>query len=94
MERIRYTGVIEMARYAACVVRGAERSRYTKSTLQKVYNRGIGAWRTNPASVRSRSGQKRRGGFPRSQRMGPQQWACGRVNSFIRGSRKHDRDLR
>ena len=28
------------------------------------------------------------------QRMSKEQWACARVNSFIRGSRKHDLDLR
>ena len=86
--------MIHIARYASCVRKGASRSRYSVSTLQKVYNRGVGAWKTNPSSVRSRSGQKRKGGFPMGQRMSKEQWACARVNSFIRGSRKHDLDLR
>lgn len=80
--------------YAPCVISAAKRSRYSASTLQKVYNRGIGAWSTSPRSVRSKSGAKRAQGFPKSMRMSPQQWACGRVNSFVRGSRKHDLDLR
>ena len=77
-----------------CVKSAASRSRYSYTTLMKVYRRGIGAWKNNPTSVRSRSGQKRKGGFPISQRMSKEQWACARVNSFVRGSRKHDLDLR
>lgn len=47
-------------------------------TLKKVFRRGQGAWM---------SGGSRKG-------IGMQQWAMGRVNSFIRGSKKHDTDLR
>ena len=78
---------------APCVKRAAARSRYSTRTLQKVYNRGVGAWKNSPGSVRSRSNPSRRG-VPMSQRMSKQQWACARVNSFVRGSRKHDLDLR
>ena len=81
-------------RFAPCVIKASKRSKHSKSKLQKVYNRGVGAWKTNPTSVRSKSGKKRKGGFPKGQRMSRQQWGCGRVNSFVRGSRKHDRDLR
>ncbi len=53
--------------------------------LAKVYARGVGAYRTNPGSVRSNVSS-------------PQQWAMARVNSFLKilsGSKKasHDRDL-
>ena len=80
-------------RYAPCVKRGASRSRYTASTLQKVYNRGVGAWKNNPQSVRSRINPKRRN-VPRSQRMSKEAWACARVNAFIAGRPKGDPDLR
>ena len=61
-----------------------------QTTLRKlkiVYNRGIGAYRTNPSSVRPTV-------------TSPEQWAMARVNSFLRALRngrfsggKHDTDL-
>lgn len=77
----------------SCVKRGAKRSRYSTATLQKVYNRGIGAWKSSPGSVRSRSNPKKRG-VPRSQQMSKQQWACARVNAFVAGRKRVDPDLR
>jgi HK97 family phage major capsid protein/HK97 family phage prohead protease len=63
----------------------AKRTSY--STLQKVYNRGIGAYNTNPSSVRPNVSSK-------------EQWAMARVNNFLRVLRtgkyksgKHDTDL-
>ena len=63
----------------------AKRTSY--STLQKVYNRGIGAYNTNPSSVRPNVSSK-------------EQWAMARVNNFLRvlktgkyKSGKHDTDL-
>ena len=79
-------------RYAPCVKRGASRSRYTANTLQKVYNRGVGAYKTNPRSVRSRFTGKRN--VPTSQRYSKEAWACARVNAFIAGRPKVDPDLR
>ena len=38
-------------RYAPCVKKAAKRSGISPSKLQKSYNRGIGAYRTNPGSV-------------------------------------------
>ena len=52
--------------------------RYTYGTLAKVYRRGQGAF----LSAGSR---------PRTSMAS---WSMGRVNSFLRGSRKHDLDLR
>ena len=52
--------------------------RYTYGTLAKVYRRGQGAF----LSSGSRQG------------IGMAQWSMARVNSFLRGSRKHDLDLR
>ena len=52
--------------------------RYTYGTLAKVYRRGQGAFLSSGS---------RRG-------IGMAQWSMARVNSFLRGSRKHDTDLR
>ena len=61
--------------------------RTSYATLQKVYNRGIGAYNTNPGSVRPNVTSK-------------EQWAMARVNNFLRVLRtgrfksgKHDTDL-
>ena len=61
--------------------------RTSYATLQKVYNRGIGAYNTNPGSVRPNVSSK-------------EQWAMARVNNFLRVLRtgrfksgKHDTDL-
>lgn len=70
-----------------------------KSILQQVYNRGTGAYRTSSASVRSKSGEKRAGGFPASQRMSVEAWSFGRVYGFVMrnpkqvGEGKPDNDL-
>ena len=56
----------------------AKKSGKSYGTLVKVYRRGQGAWF---------SGGSRKG-------VGMNQWAMGRVNSFLRGSKKHDTDLR
>lgn len=56
----------------------AKKSGISYGTLVKVYRRGQGAWL---------SGGSRRGASMAA-------WAMGRVNSYIRGSRKHDTDLR
>ena len=56
----------------------AKRSGYSLGTLSKVYRRGQGAF----LSSGSRPG------------MTMSRWAHARVNSFIRGSKKHDTDLR
>jgi len=79
-------------RYAPCVRKAASNSRYSAATLQKVYNRGIGAHRTNPQSVRSRFTGKK--GVPASQRYSAQAWACARVNAFVAGRKRVDPDLR
>ena len=39
--------------------------------LEAVYDRGVGAYRTNPSSVRPNV-------------TGPEQWAMARVNSFLK----------
>ena len=54
------------------------RKNITLSMLKKVYRRGQGAFLSS-------------GSRPRTSMAS---WSMGRVNSFLRGSRKHDTDLR
>ena len=58
------------------------------SILDEVYDRGVGAWKTNPSSVRRIKGVK----------MSKEQWAMSRIYSFVNkvtGPRElnHDEDL-
>ena len=54
------------------------RKNITLGQLKKVYRRGQGAWLSS-------------GSRPRISMAA---WSMARVNSFLRGSRKHDTDLR
>ena len=55
-----------------------KRKNITLGMLKKVYRRGQGAFLSS-------------GSRPRTSMAS---WSMGRVNSFLRGSRKHDTDLR
>jgi hypothetical protein len=66
----------------------------SKRTLQEVYNRGIGAYKTNPESVRMKGSFKKGVNAPMSQKLSKENWAMARVYSFLDGSKKHDTDLR
>lgn len=57
-----------------------------RANIQKIYNKGIGAWKSNPASVRLKSGKKAPSA-PRSAKMGKQQWAMARVYSAVTGGK-------
>lgn len=64
-----------------------DKGKVTVDTLRQVYDRGVGAYRTNPQSVRPNV-------------TSPEQWAMARVNNFLRAIRqgkfrsgKHDTDL-
>jgi len=64
----------------------AEISRLTKiprSILDDVYDRGVGARRNNPQSVRSANTGKKIGGRSLKGKMSANAWAMGRVYSFI-----------
>jgi len=63
-------------------------------TLQLVYNRGIGAYKTNPESVRLKGTFEKGVSAPMSQKLSKEQWAMARVYSFLDGNPKHDADLR
>ncbi len=61
----------------------AKKSGISKSILQQVYNRGVGARVTNPESVRSVSDGKKRGGKSLAGKMSAEQWALARVYGFV-----------
>lgn len=74
-------------------------SKIKLSILRDVFFRGSGAWKSSPYSVRSKTGEKRKKGFPLSQRMSKERWAMARVYGFVGknpkqvGLGKPDRDL-
>lgn len=78
-------------KYPTCVRTASKRSGISKPRLLKSYKRGIGAWKTNPSSVRNKRGVK---GGP-GKRMSKQRWACARVNKLARLKKRagYDRDL-
>lgn len=80
-----------MVRYPSCVINASKRSGISKSKLLRSYKRGIGAHKTNRASVRNLQGKKYAGGT----KMSAQQWACARVNKLARLKKRagYDRDL-
>lgn len=63
-------------------------------TLNQVYKRGIGAYNTQPSSVRMKGTYKKGVDAPMSMKLSPQQWAYARVYSFLDNNPKHDNDLR
>lgn len=75
----------------SCVIEAAARSGIATKRLLQSYKRGIGAWRTNPSSVRNKKGVK---GGP-GKRMSKQRWACARVNKLARLKHRagYDKDL-
>jgi hypothetical protein len=61
--------------------------------LNEVYKRGIGAWKTNPGSVRLKDFSKNSASIPRSKRLGKEQWAMARIYSFLdKGKTYHTAD--
>lgn len=70
----------------------SQKTGISRSILQQVYNRGVGAWKNNPGSVRNVRGVK---GGP-GPKMGKEQWAYARVYSFVMGGKTRttaDKDL-
>ena len=65
----------------------------SRSILQEVYNRGIGAYKTNPLSVRMKGTFKKFVAAPMSMKLSKEAWAMARVYSFLDGNPKHDQDL-
>ena len=66
--------------------------------LDEAFDRGIGAYKTNPESVRLKGSFKKDPKAPLSKKLSKERWAMARVYSFVNkveGRRKlnHDRDL-
>lgn len=72
----------------------AKASHVPHSILLEVYRRGIGAYKTNPISVRLRGSYVKNVNAPMSVKLSKEQWAMARVYSFLDGNPKHDNDLR
>jgi hypothetical protein len=64
------------------------------TTLREIFNRGIGAYKTQPASVRMKGTFEKGVNAPMSMKLSKEQWAFARVYSWLNGSKKHDMDLR
>lgn len=56
--------------------------------LRKVYEKGLGAYHTNPQSVRLKGTFKKDPSAPLSRKLSPQQWGLARVYAFVRKTRK------
>ena len=54
-----------------------------KRILDEVFDRGVGARRTNPQSVRRASDGKKVGGKSLKGKMSAEQWGMARVYSFV-----------
>jgi hypothetical protein len=65
-----------------------------EKTLQEVYNRGIGASKTQPKSIRLKGSFVKNVDAPASKKLSKEQWAFARVYSFLDGNPEHDEDLR
>jgi hypothetical protein len=64
------------------------------ATLQQVYNRGIGAYKTNPQSVRMKGSFKKGVNAPMSKKLSKEQWALARIYSYLMKGHPQDDDLR
>lgn len=71
----------------------ADASGVSKSILQKVYNRGIGAYKSNPQSVRMKGTFKKNVNAPMSKKLSKEQWGMARVYSYLDSNPSHDQDL-
>ena len=67
------------------------------SALKRVYNKGLGAYHSNPESVRLKGSFQKDPSAPLSRKLSPQQWAMGRVYAFVMKApqvfRKADREI-
>lgn len=66
----------------------AELSGMPFSALKRVYNKGLGAYRSNPESVRLKGSFKKDPAAPLSQKLSAPQWAYARVYAFVMKTNK------
>ena len=69
-------------------------SKVPLSILQQVYDRGIGAYKTNPTSVRLKNSYVKNVSAPMKYKLSKENWAMARLYSFLDGNPRHDADLR
>lgn len=63
-------------------------SKLPMKALREVYNRGIGAYKGNPQSVRMKGTFKKNVNAPLSMKLSKEQWAMGRIFAFVMGTPK------
>jgi hypothetical protein len=56
--------------------------------LRRVYQKGLGAYHTNPESVRVKGTFKKDPEAPLSRKLSPQTWGYGRVYAFVMRTKK------
>lgn len=66
----------------------ASYARMPVGALRKVYEKGLGAYHTNPESVRLKGSFKKNPSAPLSQKLSPQQWGMARVYAFVMRTKK------
>jgi hypothetical protein len=75
----------------------AELSGMPRAALQESFNRGVGAARTNPQSIRLKGSFKKDPSAPRSMKLSDEQWAYARTYAFVMKTPKvfygADRDI-
>lgn len=74
----------------------AEHTDLPVEALDEVFRRGVGAWKTNPSSIRLKKDFSKNSDlsrYPRSARLGKEQWGMARVYSFVdKGKTFHTAD--
>ena len=61
---------------------------FPASALRRVYNKGIGAYYSNPISVRLKGSFKKNVDAPMNMKLSPQQWAMARIFAFVMKTKK------
>ena len=63
-------------------------SKMPLTALRMVYNKGLGAYHTNPESVRMKGTFEKNIPAPLQYKLSPEQWAMARVYAFVNKSKK------
>ena len=92
--RLRFLRKHHLAEHGYSLSELSKISKVSQPILQQVYDRGIGAYKTNPTSVRMKGTFRKGVKAPYSKKLSKEQWAMARVYSFLDGNPKHDTDLR
>jgi hypothetical protein len=61
----------------------SQMSKVSINDLRSIFNRGVGARKTNPASVRLKGSFKKDPSKPLSMKLSGKQWAMARIYSFL-----------